>query len=278
MKLADVGVELGIGEAVDDPPVFHDVVAVRNRRGETEILLHQENCEALLLEHPDGLADLLDDHRSQSLGRLVEQEQVGAGAQDAADRQHLLLAARQLGALAGEALLEVGEEREDLLELKPARAHARRQQKIFLHIEAREDATFFRAQSDAEPRDLVAGKSDQLAALVAHRARALADDAHDRFQGRRLAGAIASEQRDHLAGEHVEGRAVQHVRLAVPGLQPFDCEQRRHVWARTVGARSAGVRSSCAWAKHGRLRDRPRAPAGRPRPSRNRLPPALGRG
>src|SRR5262249_60741865 len=38
--------------------------------------------------------------RSEPLGWLVEQEQPGAGAQDAADRQHLLLAAGELGSLA----------------------------------------------------------------------------------------------------------------------------------------------------------------------------------
>ena len=57
---------------------------------------------------------LLHDDRRQALGRLVEQQQVGAGAQDAGDRQHLLLAARQLGALAAPPLLQVGKELVDL--------------------------------------------------------------------------------------------------------------------------------------------------------------------
>ena len=48
---------------------------------------------------------------------------------------------------------------------------------------------------------------------------AFADDAHDRFQRRRLAGAVAPEQRDDLARPHVEVDAVQDVRFAVPGLQ-----------------------------------------------------------
>ena len=46
-----------------------------------------------------------DDHRRQALGRLVEQQHPDAGAQDAGDRQHLLLAAGELGARAGAALL-----------------------------------------------------------------------------------------------------------------------------------------------------------------------------
>ena len=67
-------------------------------------------------------ADLLHDHRREPLGRLVEQEQVGAGAQDAADRQHLLLAARELGALARQPLLEIGEELKDPLDAQARRA------------------------------------------------------------------------------------------------------------------------------------------------------------
>ena len=49
--------------------------------------------------------------------------------------------------------------------------------------------------------------------------RALLDDAHDRFERRGLADAVAAEQRHHLAGLHVEGHAMQHVGLAVPGFE-----------------------------------------------------------
>jgi hypothetical protein len=45
-------------------------------------------------------ADLLNDDRGQSFGRLVEEKELCARAQYAADRQHLLLAARELRPLA----------------------------------------------------------------------------------------------------------------------------------------------------------------------------------
>jgi hypothetical protein len=54
----------------------------------------------LLLEHADGLADLLDNDRRKTLGRLVEQEEARARAQNPADREHLLFAAGKLRALA----------------------------------------------------------------------------------------------------------------------------------------------------------------------------------
>ena len=94
-------------------PFSIDVIAIRDRRSEAKILLDQEDGEALLLEHADGLADLLDDDGRQTLGGLVEQQEPGARAQDAADGQHLLLAARKLRSLAGQALLEVGKQLED---------------------------------------------------------------------------------------------------------------------------------------------------------------------
>ena len=106
---------------VDHAAVLHDVVAVGDGRGEVEVLLDQQDGEAALLSVRMTSPMLLDDHRRQAFGRLVEQQQVGAGAQDAADRQHLLLAARQLGALAATALLEVGEQLVDLVQAHAAR-------------------------------------------------------------------------------------------------------------------------------------------------------------
>src|SRR5665213_1095309 len=94
VQFLDIGIQFGIGELVDDTPMFHDVVAIRNRRGEAEILFDQQNRETLLLERADRFADLLNDDRSKPLGRLVEQQEPRAGAQDARDRQHLLFAAR----------------------------------------------------------------------------------------------------------------------------------------------------------------------------------------
>src|SRR5712691_9380663 len=42
VKFLYIGVEFRIGKLVDDPTIFHHVIAVRNRRGEAKILLDQE--------------------------------------------------------------------------------------------------------------------------------------------------------------------------------------------------------------------------------------------
>ena len=73
-----------------------------------------EDRDALGLQPPDGAPDLLDDDGREPFRRLVEEEQLGARAQDATDREHLLLAARQFRALAARTLLQVREQLVDL--------------------------------------------------------------------------------------------------------------------------------------------------------------------
>src|SRR5262249_42256867 len=96
LKLRQAGVETVGGNLVHDTSAVHHVMAVRDGRRELQILLHEENRESLGLQLADGRPDLLDDDRRQSLGGLVEEQQARPGAEDAADRQHLLLAPREL--------------------------------------------------------------------------------------------------------------------------------------------------------------------------------------
>src|SRR5215470_2609334 len=227
MKLVEIGFELGIGEPVDDAAIFHHVVAIRNRRSEAKILLDQEDGETLLLEHSDGLADLLDDDRGKTFGRLVEEKEPRAGAQDAADGEHLLLAARKLRALARQAFSEIGKQLENAIEFEPAGPHLGGQQKILLDVEAGKNPALLRTERNAEARDPVAGQTDKLSALIAHRSGPLTDDPHDRFQRGGLAGAVATKQRHDLADQNLEAGAVEHMRFAIPGFESFDRQERR---------------------------------------------------
>src|SRR5436853_211172 len=83
-------------------------------------------------------------------------------------------------------------------------------------------AALLGAVGDPEPGDAVRRQADQLSPAKPHRAGALAENAHDRAQGRRLAGAVAAEQGLNLALLDREIHAVQNVRLAVPGVQSLD--------------------------------------------------------
>src|SRR5262249_20264287 len=123
VQLVHVRVERGIVDGVHHAPTLYHVVTVGHGGSEAEILLHEEDREPLGLEPPNRGADLLDDDRGQALRRLVEEKEARARAQDAGDGEHLLLAARQLGALAAQALLEIREELEDRRDAEPALAN-----------------------------------------------------------------------------------------------------------------------------------------------------------
>src|SRR5882724_10736918 len=148
VKFIHVGLQLRVGKAIDDLAVFDNVVPVSDRRGEPEILFDQKDGKPFLLEPRDGMADLLDDNRRKALGRFVQHQKSRAGTQDSGDRQHLLLAARQFGALAVEAFLEIGKQLEDLIQRQTAAAHDRRKQQVLADVEAGENPALLRAKGD----------------------------------------------------------------------------------------------------------------------------------
>src|SRR5580692_11294659 len=167
--------------------MFHDVITIRHGSGEVEILFDQQDREALRLEGADGVPDLLDDNRRETLGGLVEQQKPRAGAQDAADREHLLLAAGKFRSLAVKPLAQVGKQFEDAVEIEPAGTHLSWQQQVLLDVETGKNAALFRAEGYAGPRDGVGRPADQFTALEAHRPGAALDNPPDGFEGRRLA-------------------------------------------------------------------------------------------
>src|SRR5205807_2441623 len=60
---------------------------------------------------------------------------------------------------------------------------------------------------------------------------ARADEAVDRLQERRLAGAVRPDDGHDLAGLDAQRDAAQHERRVVPGLEALDLEQRRQAGA-----------------------------------------------
>src|SRR5262249_29210275 len=145
--------DLGTRHHIDNLAALHDVMPVGDARSKTEILLDEEDGQALALDRAENLADLRDDHRRQALSRLVEQQKIGTRAQSACDREHLLLAAGQAAARAARPLLQVREEAIDLVERRAALLELRRQHQILGDIEARENAALLGDIADAEPRD-----------------------------------------------------------------------------------------------------------------------------
>ena len=73
----------------------HDVHAVGHAEGQGDILLDEQDAEPFALQAHQHAADLAHDDRRQTLGGLVEEEELRIGHQGARHGQHLLLAARE---------------------------------------------------------------------------------------------------------------------------------------------------------------------------------------
>src|ERR1700730_16553248 len=99
------------GVAVEhDATVLQDVAVIGVAQRDVGVLLGEQEADALVAgEALDDVEDLLDYRRREPHRRLVEQDHLGPRHQRAADRDHLLLAARDV---AGEALLALLQARE----------------------------------------------------------------------------------------------------------------------------------------------------------------------
>src|SRR6185437_9082463 len=129
-----VGSQVARPRGIDDLAFADHVHIVDQLQREMRVLLDQQDGKAFALELADRLPQALDDDRREPFGRLVHDQAVRIGHQAAADRQHLLLAARQrLGALRA-ALAQAREQRIDALQT-PAVAVgvAQRDQQVFFH-------------------------------------------------------------------------------------------------------------------------------------------------
>src|SRR5437762_3529335 len=74
VQLVHAGGQRRVRNEVDNAPVLDDVVTIGHGGCEVEVLLDEQDGEALALEALDRAADLLHDHRGQALGRLRSEE------------------------------------------------------------------------------------------------------------------------------------------------------------------------------------------------------------
>ncbi len=160
-----------------------------------------------------------DDLRREPHRGLVEQDHLGARHQGAAERAHLLLAARRVAGDRGAALLEAREIAVDALEVGADRgvavtAREGAGQEILLDREMGEALAAFHHLDAAAPHQHI-GRERLHGGAVEHD-RALGDLAAlgvqqvgDRLERRRLAGAVGAEQRDDRALRHRERDALE---------------------------------------------------------------------
>ena len=93
--------------------------------GESHVLLGEQDREALALEPPDLLLEVLHHQGRQALRRLVQEQQLRIAHQGARDGEHLLLAAREEAALAVHQLAQLWEESNTRSDVQPPGAEPR---------------------------------------------------------------------------------------------------------------------------------------------------------
>ena len=183
------------------------------------------------MQHVDDLPDLRHHARHQAFGRLVEQDDLRLQHHGARDGEHLLLAARQRAAGLIAPLRQDRKVGEHLVEQRPAlvlgdAVAVETGAQVFHHREQPEDAAVLRHIADAEAGELVRRQAGDGVAVEQHGAVARPNEAHDGFQRRAFADAVAAEEADHLAGTDMKRNAVQDVAFAVIGVHVLDQDQR----------------------------------------------------
>jgi len=96
---------------------------------------------------------------------------------------------------------------------------------VFLDRQVAEDAPAFGNIADAERGDGVGRPVGRRLAEDAHHALARVGKSYEAAQRRRLAGSIATEERDEFALGHAEADAVEDMALAVEAVDGLDVER-----------------------------------------------------
>ncbi len=172
----------------------------------------------------------LDDQRREPEGRLVEQHQAGPQHQPAADRQHLLLAARQRPSLLSAPFLEARKMRVHLLDIRgdagPVVADHRAELQVFFDRDAQKCAAAFRHVGDAEAHDILGRPAGDPLAGEADVA-AGAHHAAERAQHRRFAGAVGPQEGAHPPLVESESDPEQRLDFAIERVEIGDLEHHR---------------------------------------------------
>lgn len=149
VKLAHAGGKLPHRKIADHLAVVHEVEAIGDTARKPEILLHQNHGHAAALQLLQNLSNALYDDGGKPFGRLIQQQHLDAGAQDARHGQHLLLATGELRAGAGAAFVKIGKQLVDFIERHAAGGDDGRQHQILLDTQCREDAALLRHETEA---------------------------------------------------------------------------------------------------------------------------------
>ena len=217
--------QFGGRHGAGDAPVHHHVDGVGDVDGHAQVLLDQQHRDLALagqaLQH---LGDLLHDHRGQPFGGLVHDQEDRVQEQRAGDGQHLLLAARELGAPVGPAL---GQTRKGLVDARHrprAAAAAHGQAQVLVDAQRGPDAAALGDVADPPLGDGVGRQAQDVLAGQPHAARG-GDQPGDGVAERGLAHPVAPDHRDDPVVER-QRHLLQGVGAAVVDVEPLHLEDR----------------------------------------------------
>src|SRR5215813_4760640 len=217
---ARIGAQGSGGRVVADVALLHDVNALGRLERERNVLLDEQDGDALPVERVHDLPDLGHHPRHEPLGGLVEENDLGLQHHRARDRQHLLLAARErapglIAALAEDrkALVDLVQELLPLPLVEPRAVEAGAE--VLEHGEQAEDPPLFGHPGDAERREAVCRHAVEVPSFERDPSARPAHEPHDCLECGRLADAVAADQADDLARPDLDRHAVEDVGLPV---------------------------------------------------------------
>src|SRR5271165_1544535 len=179
-----VGVEFGGCALKYDLSMAHHIDTLRYPHGDRQLLFDQQDRDTAPGNVGDQVADLLNNDRCQAFGGLVDHDEFGVAHERAANRQHLLLTARQHTSGGIGARGEVWKHPQHVLEppfsRTPGILNAKDQ--VLPHRQARKDIPVFGNVAKPQSRDPIARQSGNIKALEIYRAmrRDLSHDGFDR--------------------------------------------------------------------------------------------------
>src|SRR6266446_9193858 len=222
-----IGLQGGTRRIMDDGAALQYHNAVGQPQNLLRVLLDDDGTgTARAGDGAERSQQFLDDDRGQPLGRLVQQQHFWIERQRAADRQHLLLAA---GEQVAEMVAALFQPRKHLVDLfHGPSAGLRHRGHVLFHRQRAEDIALLRHPADARPRPLVRPHLRDIPPAKADGSSEAAGNPDNRIDQRGLAGAVAPQERQHLAFRKAQRHAGQYHRFAVAGAQALDAQQLTH--------------------------------------------------
>src|SRR6266536_139642 len=221
------GAELG-GGAVESvlAEVEHED-AVGHGENRLDVLLDDEEGEAVTVQRLERRVDFVDDVRGQRRRRLIEEEEAGVGDEGPRDGEEPLLssgeAARELAA----PVAEDGKASVDLIDglaLGGARDRVAAEHEIVLHGHLREEPSRLGQVADPEAHDLVGPAPRDVAAVEDDAARGGREIAERGLEQGGLARAVGPDDAHDRPVRDLEGGRLNDLELAVAGAHRFKLE------------------------------------------------------